>query len=37
LEELNGCRDNITPAELQEICNTNEKPECIRFIKTNLL
>jgi len=36
LEELNGCRENITPAELQEICNTNEKSECIRLIKTNL-
>jgi len=33
LEELNGCRENITPAELQEICNTNEKTECIQKIR----
>ena len=32
-EELSTCRENITPAELQEICNTNEKSECIRLIQ----
>jgi len=33
LEELNSCHENITPAELQEICNLNEKAECIQFIQ----